>query len=77
MGSPLRYNDMAMHPVGDRSLGHNQHSELAAPTADCLVTQINTAPGKQVFDIAKTQRKAKMEPDGVLFDLGWKAMASI
>ena len=47
------------------------------PAADGFIGNIDATLGQQVLDIPKAQRKSEMQPDGILDDLGWKAVALI
>ncbi len=51
--------------------------ELKRPTALRLVGDIDAAFGKQILNVALAQRKPEIQPDGVLDDLGRKAVASV
>ena len=53
----------------------NDGAELHSPTADRLVGHVDTTLGEHVLDVAVAQRKSEIQPDGVLDDLGWKAVA--
>ena len=55
----------------------NDRAELQSPTADRLVGHVDTSLGEHVLDVAVAQRKSEIQPDGVLDDLGWKAVAVI
>ena len=52
-------------------------AELAAPTADGLVTDGDAALGQHLLDITVAKGKAKVEPDGMTDDGGWEAMALV
>jgi hypothetical protein len=52
-------------------------TELKAPFSDRLIRKGDTATGYQFFDIARAQREAKVEPDGMTDDLSGKAMTMI
>src|SRR3954471_555031 len=52
-------------------------AELAGPLAHGLVAHVDAAGGQHLFHHAQAQRKAKVEPDGVADDLGWKAVAGV
>jgi hypothetical protein len=52
-------------------------TELEAPLSDGLIRKGDTATGHQFFDIAKTQREAKVEADAMTDDLRRKAMTII
>ena len=47
------------------------------PAADGFIGDIDATLGQQILDIPKTQRKSEIQPDGILDDLGWKAVAVI
>jgi hypothetical protein len=38
---------------------------------------IDATLGQQILNIPKAQRKSEIQPDGILDDLGWKAVAVI
>ena len=46
-----------------------------AATADRLVGHVDTSLGEHVLDVAVAQSEAELQPDGMLDDLGWKAVA--
>jgi hypothetical protein len=50
-------------------------SELERPPAHAPIRDVDTPPGRQILGIATGGCEAEMEPDGLLDDLGWKAMA--
>ncbi len=52
-------------------------AKLDRPATDGFVTDIDATLGQQVFDIAKAQRKAEIQPHRMLDDFGWKTMAAI
>ena len=45
--------------------------------ADGFIGDIDATLGQQILDIPKAQRKSEIQPDGILDDLGWKAVAVI
>ena len=45
--------------------------------ADGFIGDIDATLGQQILDIPKAQRKSEIQPDGILNDLGWKAVAVI
>jgi len=47
------------------------------PAPDGLVGGIYATLGEEVFDIPEAQGKAEKQPDGMLDDLGWVAVAAI
>ena len=47
------------------------------PTPDRLIGDDDPTFRQQIFDVAKTQREPKIEPDRVLDDFGRKAIAAI
>ena len=47
------------------------------PAADGFIGDIDATLGQQILDIPKAQRKSEIQPDGILDDLGWKAVAVI
>ena len=47
------------------------------PAADGFIGNIDATLGQQILDIPKAQRKSEIQPDGILDDLGWKAVAVI
>lgn len=48
---------------------------LERPTTDGIVRNVDTTLGKQILDIAKTDREPVIQPNGMLDNLGWKAIA--
>jgi len=52
-------------------------TELEAPFSDRLIRKGDTATSHQFFDVAKTQRETKVEPDAMTNDLRGKAMTMI
>jgi hypothetical protein len=52
-------------------------SKFYRPAADGFIGDIDATLGQQILDIPKTQRKSEIQPDGILDDLGWKAVAVI
>src|SRR4029077_11280489 len=55
----------------------DRRSEFEHPTANALVGDVETALGKQLFDIAIAQREAKVQPHSVLDDDRRKTMPAI
>ena len=51
--------------------------KLARPAADGLIRNINASLSQKVLDVSKAERKSKIQPNGVLDDFDWKAMAAI
>jgi hypothetical protein len=47
------------------------------PAADGFIGDIDATLGQQILDIPKAQWKSEIHPDGILDDLGWKAVAVI
>src|SRR6516165_7579674 len=65
-----------------RSLGRgrpsrNRRAELQHPTPHRFIGDVELALGEQFLHVAVAQRKAEIEPDRVLDDLGRKTMAAI
>ena len=58
-------------------VGGDQRPEMVHPTPDGFVRDGNAALRQQIFDIAQTQGKSKVEPDRLLNDLGPKTVASV
>ena len=52
-------------------VGGDCRTELQDPTADRFIADIDPAFGQHFLDVAKAQRKAKVEPDGSL-DYRWR-----
>ena len=52
-------------------------AELQRPLADCLVGDDDAKTDHQLFDVAKVQRKPKVEPHYAADDLGRKAEAAL
>ena len=46
-------------------------------TADGFMGDIDATLGQQILDIPKAQSKSEIQPDGILDDLSWKAVAVI
>ena len=44
-------------------------TELKGPLSDGLISERHAATGHHLFDIAETQREAKVEPDAMTDDL--------
>jgi hypothetical protein len=55
----------------------NRRAELQHPTPHRFIGDIEPALGEQFLHVAVAQRKAEIEPDRVLDDLGRKTMAAI
>ncbi len=51
--------------------------EMVHPAPDGLVGDRDPAFRQQIFDVAEAQREPNIEPDRVLDDFGWKAIAAI
>jgi hypothetical protein len=47
-------------------VGGNRRTEFQNPPADRFIADINASFGKHFLNVTKTQRKAKVEPDGPL-----------
>ena len=52
-------------------------AELKTPFSDRLIGEGDTATGHHLFDIAKAQGEAKVEPDAMTDDFGREAMATV
>jgi len=52
-------------------------TELQHPTPHRLIGDVEPAFGQQLLDIALAQGEADIQPDRVLDDLGWEAMATV
>src|SRR5215210_5143983 len=52
-------------------------AELARPLAHGLMAHVDAAGGQHLFDHAQAQRKAEIEPHGVVDDLARKAIAGV
>ena len=52
-------------------------AELERPATDRFIGDVDAALGEEILYIAKAQREPELSPDGVLDDLGRKAMASV
>ena len=52
-------------------------AKFCRPAADGFIGDIDATLGQQILDIPKAQRKSEIQPDGILDDLGWKAVAGI
>jgi len=62
MPGSLRSNPAESHP------SCNRRSKLLNPSTDRFIAYIDATFGKQFLDVPKTQREAKIEPDGPLDD---------
>ena len=58
-------------------LASNDGAELQSPTARPLVGRVDTALGEHVLDVAIAQSEAEIEPEGLLEDDAWIAVAVI
>ena len=58
-------------------LARNDPAELQSPAADRLVGHINATLGEHILDVAVAQSEAEIQPDGLLYDDAWKAVAAI
>ena len=47
------------------------------PAADGFIRDIDASLSQQVLDIPKAEWKAEIQPDGILDDIRWKAVAMI
>jgi len=47
------------------------------PATNRLIGYVDPALCKEIFDIPKAQRKAEIQPDGMLDDHGWKSVSGI
>jgi hypothetical protein len=52
-------------------------AKLDRPAADGLIRNINASLSQKVLDVSKAERKSKIQPNGVLDDFNWKAVAVI
>jgi hypothetical protein len=52
-------------------------TELQAPLAHGFVGEHDASLGHELFDVAKTEGEAKIEPDTMTDDLGWEAIAFV
>ena len=52
-------------------------TELPAPPADRFIGHLDTALGKEIFDIAEAQSESVVHPDRVADDLGRKSVAVV
>jgi hypothetical protein len=68
-GAVEHQQDDAVAP-GARLAGERERPAAHAPIRD-----VDTPAGRQILGIARAGCEAEMEPDGLLDDLGWKAMA--
>ena len=59
-----------------KALGDHR-SKHRYPAPDRFVGNVDAAFGQQFFDVSEAQREAEIEPDSVLDDLGWEAVAGV
>jgi len=67
--------DRARPCSASSKLASEERPELEHPAPDRLVGDLEPTLGEQVLDVAKAQREAKVQPDRVPDDLGWKTVA--
>lgn len=52
-------------------------AELQHPAPDSLIRNVDLTLEKEILDISKAQWELEIQPDGMLNDLGWKAVSAI
>ncbi len=52
-------------------------TEFQDPSSNCLIRDVETTLGKQVLNVPIAQRETAIEPDGMLDDDRWKAVATV
>ena len=52
-------------------------TKLEHPAPDRLVGDVEAAIRQEIFHVAVAEREAKIEPDRVLYDHWWEAVASV
>lgn len=63
-------------PTSSDALGVDT-AELEDPSSECFVGDVDAALRQEVLDVARTQLESEIEPDCVLDNLEWKAMALV
>src|SRR5438094_939738 len=67
---------MRLGPHRPQTSGDHR-SEHRHPTSDRFVGDVDAAFGEQFLDISEAQGEAKIEPNSLLDDVGWKTIAGI
>jgi hypothetical protein len=58
-------------------LGCEEVAELQAPASNRLIGHDNPAHREQLLDCSLTERKVKVEVDGMTDNRGWEAMSTV